>query len=220
MVTSAGYKVWIAREANWAQAPSTWIALPADPTSGVDVVETLFDDARRGQAVIGFRQLEGVHRTEMTIASPLYPDECGLLFRSIIGDDQFTGSTASVNALHRFDVESFATADTQSFTLAIGDDTNAQLYRHAGLMVTQMTIRFNAGEGLVTQESTVMGYGMVTTLATANITNITDTTSDPFRGWQSTITAGTISGSLISGEISIARNSDLLYVAQNSKFPL
>jgi len=220
MVSSASYKVFISPETStWAQINPTWVLLPAEPTSGVDIVETLFDDARRGQAVQGFRQLEGVHRTELSISCPLYPEETGHLFRSILGPDQYTASNGSTPSLHVFDTTIMASATGNSFAIQIQDAALAsnESYTHLGCMVTQMTIRFNAGEGLVTMDNTIMGYGMETTYAQASVV---DATNNPWRGWQGRVDAGNMTGRLIEGEINISRPSDLVFVARKSKFPI
>ena len=223
MATSAGYISYITPEqATWGQLPGSpvWVFLPTEPTSGVDVVETLSDDARRGLAAIGFRQLEGVHRTEFTLSGPAYPDEIGHLVRSLIGSDTFAAGTPSAANTHVFDVESMATAAGRSFQVQIQDDSGTD-YTHEGCVASAMTFRFNSSEGLLTYEATIMGKGLVTATAAATGSDATD---DPLRGWHSHVTTsvglGTgATGRLSEGEISIARDADLLYVAQNDRFP-
>ena len=224
MSTSAGFKAFITPEtATWGSLPAspTWAMLPIDPTSGVDTVETLFDDARRGLAAIGFRQLEGVHRTDFSIGGPAYPDEIGHLIRSIIGAD--TVGTAAPYA-HVFDIQSMADAGGRSFQIQLLDDALAggESYTHQGCVATGLTFRFNSSTGLLTYEANILGKGMVTTTAQAAVS---DSTDEPLRGWHANVATSSglgtgATGRLIEGEIAIARDAELLYVANNNKFPV
>lgn len=224
MSTSGGYKVFITPEtATWGSiATPTWLLLPVEPASLLDVVETLFDDARRGQAVEGFRQLEGVHRTDFSLSGPAYPNEIAHMIRSLIGPDTLIGTAAPYS--HVFDVVSMATAAGRSFQIQALDDSlgGGESYTHEGCVATGLTFRFNAASGMLTYEANILGRGMVTTTAQAAVSDATD---EPMRGWHANVLTsvglGTgITGRLIEGEISIARPGDLLYVANNNKFPV
>lgn len=224
MTTSAGYGVAIAPETTtWNTKPSggySWEFLPVEPTSGVPVVDNIFDEARRGLAAIGFNQLAGVERTEMSLSGPVYPEQIGWLLKSIFGTVDSSGTADPYE--HVFDATSMADADGYSLAVQIDDDVGQ--FTHTGCMVTGLTFRFNAAEGLVTCETSLIGYGMGTAEA-AHATAEDTTYNDPFRGWQADVTTssglGTSStGRLIEGEIAIARDADLLYVANNSVNPV
>jgi len=222
MASSASFGVHIAPETvAWATTPAspTWEFFPVEPTSGVPVFDNIFDDARRGLPAIGFNQLAGVQRTELSLSGPVYPSEMGWFLKCIFGG--VTNSGTADPYTHLYDVLAAPDADGLSMLVQLQDDSVANGYTHRGCFPTGITFRFNAGEGLITHETTLLGYGMSTAIAASAAVDATD---DPFRGWQMDVTTsaglGASPGRLIEGEISIARDADLLYVASNSQNPV
>src|SRR3990172_6246160 len=93
---TGGYVLYVIKESAWGTAPTargSYTMLPAEPLSGLDTVEAATDDLRRGQNIIGFNRMEGVHRTVLSISTIAYPDQMGWFLVSILGDDAVTGST-------------------------------------------------------------------------------------------------------------------------------
>src|SRR3990170_1871429 len=123
MASSSSFGVSIAPETTtWATTPAspTWSFLPVEPTSGVPVFDNIFDEARRGLAMIGFNQLAGVQRTELSLSGPVYPAELGWFLKCIFGGVTTSGTADPYS--HLFDVLSAADADGLSMLVQLHDD--------------------------------------------------------------------------------------------------
>lgn len=221
--TSGGYVLYLIKEVTWGTTVtdrSTYTMLPAEPLSGIDVVEAVTDDLRRGQDIIGFNRMEGIHRTELTISTLGYPDQIGLFFLSILGSDAVSGSDPYT---HVFDVISDTPATaTPSIALSVVDDILSDAAGddliHQGLKCTSVTSRFTVAEGFLTVEAAFIGKGADKGTA-LSLTGVYPTsepaTNDPLRGWEACVTnaSGEIDGKVLDAEVVLSREADAIYAA-------
>jgi Phage tail tube protein len=226
-VTSGGYVLYIAKETSWGVPPTSaagYVMLPADPISGFDDVTAITDDLRRGQNIIGFNRMEGIHKTALALVTLAYPDQIGNFYNGIMGQDVVSGSGPY---LHTFDIisDSAATA-TPSYAVSMKDDVliSGSTLIHGGCKVTSLTTKFDMSQGFVGVDIALEGKGAQTaTLAGVSGTWPTSepSSNNPLRGWEAYITNGTgeINGKLLHGDIVIARAAEAIYAAGSTANP-
>lgn len=222
---TGGYAVYIAKETNWGTAPtarSSYVMMPAEPASLVDTVEAVVDDLARGQNIIGFNRMEGVHRTELSLSSIAYPDQIGYFLLSILGRDTMTGTGPYT---HTFDVIADKASDaTPSLAVAVVDDvlTAGNELVHEGCKVTNLAFRFTVAEGFLTFEAGLSGRGArkgsevgLTGSFPAEPAN-----NNPWRGWEALVTGpAALQGKVTEAELTIAREADIVFATATSASP-
>jgi len=224
---TGGYVLYIIKESTWGVAPTAranYFMLPAEPLSGLDNVMAVVDDLRRGQNIIGFNRMEGVHKTELPISTIAYPDQTGWFLVSIMGDDVLTGTGPYT---HTFDVLSdIPTSATPSLTVAVVNDvlTGGNALVHTGVKVTGATFRFTTAEGFLTLETSTVGKGAQTATAaglTGSFPTSEPSSNDPLRGWEGFVTngGGQLNGKITECEIAVAREADVIFAAGSSADP-
>lgn len=218
--TSGGYNLFVAKETTWGTAPAgaAFMFLPAEPLSGLDVIEAITDDLRRGQNIIGYNRMEGIHRTELSVSTLSYPEQMGLFLYSILGKDTVAGTAAPYT--HVFDaISDTPSTATPSMSIVVKDDilTGSNLMIHEGLKCTGLTQRFTVAEGFLTVEASFIGKG-ARLGGIASMPTSESATNDPFRGWEACVTnaSGELDGKVIDAEITIAREADAIYAACSS----
>jgi len=191
-VPSALTLVKVGEEADYGDGTLTTI-IPVNPPSATAPYEQILDQGLRGIAARDFAAYQGAGRVEATLEGPCYPEAMNFWAKGILGAAGFVlGSTPP------------------SFAVAINDGGTAYVYK--GLMVSELTIRYNAAEGLVTYSTNLIGQKMATTGAFATSHDV----SDPPRGWMAYATMGVSPACVIEGEWTLSREIALLYCASSN----
>ena len=200
-------KIGIAKEAPWAGTADPEYLIPVDPPTIGEQSEQILDEAVRGLATKDYAAYQGVRRVEGTFSGSFYPEECGLLLYSIMGATSFTAGSPNT---HTFSVGSHPPS------LTIQDENQVESQRFVACMVSELTLSFNAAEGLLRYSATIIGRERTDTIAGAVPA---EATNAPFCGWQMACAIGGASfGKLIDGEITLRRPIELGYMASGSQY--
>jgi hypothetical protein len=215
MAISSLTKVGFAKETTWGSySTATPVAIPTNPPTFTEPMETVLDEALRGIASKDFGSYRGVRRLEGSMEGPFYPDECGHFLSMIMGSTTASGSGPTTN--------SFALGvATPSYSVTVENTESpsgtVRQYRYTGCLATSLTLKFSAAEGLFTYAINVVGNAHTTASGVA--IGAVSTTAAPFMGWQTTASAGgTPYTRLIDVEYTLERPVELIYTATNSQF--
>ncbi len=184
------------------------LGIPVDEVSEAPTYEVKLDKALRGVASVDFKSLQGVGRTEVTFSGAAYPEEVGYLLRLIMG----MGNTVYNGTVYTHTFELFGFPESLTFESDVVTGASGGR-RFTGLRLTNLTLNFSGAEGLLAYSATAISK--ISTKVTTQNPAATD--NSPWQGWRGTVTSTGHTTRIISGEISLARESYLEYVSQNSQ---
>jgi len=210
VVLSALTKVGLRREASWGAGGSPTVCLPVDSPGFTVPYEQLLDNSVRGIAAVDFAAYQGVGHVEGSLSGPAYPEELGYLLLCALGSCSTSGTAAPYT--HTFSL------DSSPPSLAIQDENDVETWRYTGCNVSELTITFNAAEGLVTYSADFVGKERE---EPTDEPIPADATNAPFRGWMISAAVGTSDpfGKIIEGEMSFSREVEQHYLDGNSQYP-
>lgn len=185
--------------------PQFWV--PYDTIKVEDDIKKVEDQARRGVLSKTFAVYNTVQSGKVEMDMDAYPELLGYFFKAILGQDTVTGTGPYT---HTFKVMN---ALPPSMTIF---DYNTITYRqYPGAVLHDLSLKFDT-EDLLKVSAKFESFASVTTTSQTN----TDTTTDPFKGFQATLQlGGSPNTNLVGGEISIKRDVKLIYGANNTQNP-
>ena len=163
-----------------------------------EVTEQILDQGRRGIDAMDFRALEGVGYSEITWEGLVQQGELGpsdekavigYLLANILGDGSpRTPDETVTDTSGRFDHRLIMGTTKEYLTLEHdpGGISGANDRRFASCRVSELSIRFNAGEGPVTYSVSLVGN--MPTSVTAQTESTATVPRDPWRGFECTAT--------------------------------
>ncbi len=214
---------------SWQAARGTGVAptilIPFTPGSArfEEQPYSMFDSGRRGVDAMDHQGVEGVQLTEISWDGSIHLMETsgatgltpiGFLIGNILSIDSYTavdngGTTAFDHFLHQGDTKSYLTIGHS--LLRTSSDV-----RYEDCRVRELTIRWNAGEGMLTYSVTLVGQRPVV----ENVAEGTDPTGPPFQGWHATVTFAGATASparLVSAEWTLRRELTPFFAANNQQ---
>jgi len=209
MTVSYLTKVGIAKESSWGSSTPPTKLLPVDPPTFTVDYEQILDQSLRGLPVRDYAAYQGVGRVEVSMEGNFYPEELGYLLYSAMGS--CTSGTAAPYE-HTFTVGAHPPA------LSIQDENDIETHRYTGCLVSELTLTFNAAEGLLRWSSTLVGKSKEDS-PSGSIP--AEATGAPFRGWQVSAAVGAADpfGKIIEGEITLSREITLHFVDGSLQTP-
>lgn len=209
MTVSYLTKVGIAKETTWGSSTPPSYLLPVEPPTFTLNYEQILDQSLRGLPVLDYAAYQGVGQIEASMEGNFYPEELGLLLFSAMGSCATTGGAAPYT--HTFTVGSHPPA------ISIQDENDIETYRYTGCMVSELTLTFNAAEGLLSWSSTMVGKEKVDSPAEAIPA---EATTAPFRSWHlcAAIGAQDPLGKILEGEITLSRDINLHFTDCGSQW--
>jgi hypothetical protein len=213
-----------------ARAPSSaqdGVLVPVIPGTfrASENFEQILDTGRRGIDSMDFRAIHGVGWSEITWdgyvqlgrsggATDNPKTGIGYLIANLLGSD---GTVAEIASTDSFDHRLILGTTKEYITIQhdSGGITGANDRQFTDCRVTELTIRWNAGEGALTYTVTLVGQ----TPTSVTAETPTDYNGDPWRGWQGKVTFdGNASfGRLISGEWTMRRAAERYYSTQEQQ---
>ena len=235
MVLSGTEIIGISKQPTIGSAVAATIMMPILPgTLRIsENFEPILDQGRRGKDALDHRSYQGVGHSEISWDGLVQEGDAvanapiGYLIDNLFG----AGSVATKGAI------SGSGVSTKDHRLRLGTTKEYLTVEHTafdsssdrqfeGCRVTELTIRFNGGEGAVTYSVTLQGRSPTSVTAA----NLTDQTGDAWMGWQGQcVFAGTNSAinaaghvtspfaRITSGEWTFRRSPSMFYSAQNSQ---
>lgn len=195
-------KIGIAIEPSWGQTTAPVYLLPVDPPTIGEQHEQILDQSIRGLAALDYAAYAGVKRVEGTFSGPVFPEEVGWFFACAMGTPTWD-SAGSAPYTHTFAL--FKAPPS----LSIQDENEVETARYTGCMVSELTLTFNAAEGLLRYSVTILGKQR-TEPGSGDVP--AEATTAPFRGWHMACEINGVSfGKLIEGEITFRRPIELGY---------
>jgi len=209
MTVSYLTKVGIARESSWGSSTPPTALLPVDPPTFTVNYDQILDQSLRGLPVMDYAAYQGVGRVEASMEGNFYPEELGYLLYSIMGSC-VSGTAAPYE--HTFTVGAHPPA------LSIQDENDIETYRYTGCLVSELTLTYNAAEGLLRWSASLVGKEKEDN-PSGSIP--AETTTAPFRGWQVSAAVGAADpfGKIIEGEITLSREITLHFVDGSLQTP-
>ncbi len=184
---------------------------------------SMYDSGRRGIDAMDHQAVEGVKLTEISWDGAIHLMETsgatgripiGFLLGNILNIDSYTavdngGVTTFDHFLHMGNTKSY---------LTIGHSLlrDANDVRYEDCRVREITIRWNAGEGMLTYSVTLVGQRPVV----EDVAEGTDPTGPPMQGWHATVTFAGATASparLISAEWTLRRELTPFFPANNQQ---
>lgn len=219
-------KIAINKELSWGvpgTATTAYNLLPVQQPSVTDTYESIVDNGLRGVAAKDFGVYQGCGNSEVGLEGLWYPEELGYLCYGILG----SVTSGTVNPyVHVFEIgdqcPTFTIVDFPKIGTP-GSTAEKWAYQYKGMLVSNLTIKFNSGEGAVSWTSSLTGQNAGTVDGTA--ITVVGTPSPPLLGWYGSVALGTYGTAesayerLIEGEISISREVLLQHVASNTQQP-
>jgi len=204
-------KIGFGRESSWGGTVTPSFLLPVAPPSFTVAYEQLLDQDMRGAPVLDYAAYQGVTHVEGSFEGNVYPEEFGYLLYGIMGSAGVSGTAAPYS--HTFRVGSYP----PSFSFQ--DENAIQTYRYGGCMVSELSLTFNAAEGLLRYSTSVVGKSKTDPGAG---TIDAEATTSPFRGWHvsAIVGSGTAAfGKIIEGELTLSREVNLVWVDGDTQDP-
>lgn len=227
-------QVFLNREASRGVAGTTYYKLPVNPPSVTDTYESIVDNGLRGVSAKDFGVYQGCGQSEVTLEGMWYPEELGYLCYGILGGTAGTPSVGGGSA----GTWQFTVADTcPSFTIidypkigTPGSTAEVHAFKYSMMLMSNLTIKFNAGEGAVTWSAGFTGQNAGTIDGSSVLGSAIGTVAAPLLGWYGSVDVGTYANVLTGGtataytklvdaEISISREVMLNHTAQNTQSP-
>lgn len=199
--------VGFAKETTYGTGVNPTILLPVTELSDQLTYDVTIDEGLRGIAAMDFKSIQGAGHSELSFGGHVYPEEIGTLLKMIMGAEASSGSGPYEHAFTLGASPGSLTIESQVKT-----GTNGT-FRYTGCRIGQMVFSFNAGEGTLTHSTTAMGK--IPTNVT--IQSLSDSTSDPFRGWQAVVTSSNIAGRVISGEVTLSRDLQVVHTGADTQ---
>lgn len=228
MADSILTKIVINRETARGVMGSTFYTLPVQPPSFTDTYEAIMDNGLRGVAAKDFGIYQGCGQSEASLEGMWYPEELGYLCYGILGGSSGTPSPGGGSA----GTWQFTVGDTApSFTIVDypkigtpGSTAEVHGFKYSMMLMNNLTIKFNAGEGAVTWSAGFTGQNAGTCDGSAIAGSAIGTPSAPLLGWYGSIDIGTYGSEvsyskLVEAEINITREVMVNHTAQNTQSP-
>jgi hypothetical protein len=211
MATAGLTKVGIGLESSgWALPADTGVApsylLPVTSVSASTVYEQVLDSHMRGVDAKDFAAFQGQGRVEMTLEGPFYPEVCGYLLALIMGVSG-TPSGASAPYTHTMTTFTSPPTSTTKRSLSVQVDDAVDNSRFIGMVLSSLTLRFSASEGMLSYVATLVGQQQLTGQTAMGTTGDLAplTPINAFLGWHADITQGGTNARGIEGEITFER---------------
>lgn len=199
-------------------APSDLI--PINSLTTRELFEEIRDNGRRGPDAMDFRSCQGVKHQEITVEGFVADHSGTLLFPAVqyfLNNILSTGTYTPVETGMSTSVykHPLLLGNTKEYlTLEQTLHRDATDRRFAGARVSDVTIRWNAGEGAVTYTATLVAEE----ISKVTATSVTDVSLDPFKGWHAQVKVnGSVITNMISAEITLRRSVHRLYTGQNQQ---
>lgn len=221
-------KIALNKELSWGvpgTATTAYNLLPVQQPSVTDTYEAIVDNGLRGIAAKDFGVYQGCGNSEVGLEGLWYPEEMGYLCEGILGSAVVTGA-GSIGYHHVFTIgdqcPTFTIVDFPQIGTP-GSTAEKWAYRYKGNLMSNLTIKFNSGEGAVSWTASFTGQNAGTVDGTA--LTVVGTPNPPLLGWYGSVALGTYGTAetaytrLIEAEISISREVLLQHVATNTQQP-
>jgi hypothetical protein len=225
MSISGLLKVGIAVESNgWALPTDTGVApthlLPVTSVTVTNPFEQILDEAKRGVRTSPFAAYQGVGSVEMTLEGPFYPEVCGFFLALMMGS---AGSpSGSAPYVHSITMTNAAPTSSTQRSLSVQVEDAVSKDRYIGMVVTSLTLRFSAAEGMLTYSANLVGQQRLTNqsaMSTSGEWLSPGTVVQPFLGWHAQVTQGGANARVVESEITFERESYIRYSANQSQKP-
>ena len=207
--------------------------IPVTSFSMEEVTAQILDNGRRGPHSMDFRAVTGVKQYNISFDSLVQFNGTtgtglGVLLRNILGTGAVSASLMVSPATYNHDFQLAASSSNKDY-ITLEDDTSlsGKAREIEGCRVTDLTISWNAGEGALAYNATLIGRDITDPLISgAGLGTLQDTTiEDPIQGWRAVVAfnqthvwAGTsLNKRLISCEWTLSRASRLMYSGSNSQ---
>jgi hypothetical protein len=198
----------VAMETTYGTAVPPVYYVPYNTIKVEDDIKKILDDGKRGILTKDFNSYDGAKSGTVEIDSMAYPDVLGFFLKAIFGQDTVTGSASPYS--HKFTV-----ANTLCPSVTIQDYNTVTERQYAGGLVSELGFKFDSSKE-VSMSAKMISKASVT----ATQTTPTILTTDPFLGYTATLKiGGTPNLNLISGEVTVKREAQLIFSANNTQQP-
>lgn len=200
--------------------------IPVTSFSAQEIAVQIPDNGRRGPNAMDFRAVQGVRRYDISMEGLIQPQAAtgffiGKLLRSIMGSGAVTPVQMGAEGTYNSDFQ----LGTAKEYLSIEHDTKLanKARRFSGCRVTELVIRWNAGEGALSFTCNLIGRDMALAASTDLSAQVV-AMEDPFPGWRVNVAFnGALDHAtpqftrLINAEWRLTRSSSPLYTGQASQ---
>jgi len=170
--------VKVGEEASYGAGTLTTV-IPVNPPSGSGAYEQILDQGLRGIPARDFGAYQGASRAEVTLE--------GIAYKAAMSF--WTGGMLS----------------STPASLAVGINDGGIAYVYTGLLVSELTVRYNSAEGFVTYSVNLIGKEMKSTASFATSHDV----GEPPVGWATQVVGP--GDCAIEGEWTLSREIALLY---------
>jgi hypothetical protein len=200
--------VGMAFETTFGTAVAPVVYIPYNTIKVDDNVKKIVDEARRGVLTKDFNVYNAARSGSVQIDTFCYPELLGYFLKPILSNYTTTGSAGAYT-------HSFQVLNALSPSLTLSDYNSITERQYAGAVMEEVGFKFDT-ENLFTVSAKYLSKGS----AVATQTSPTFNTSDPFTGFQSSLTLnGTQNLNMVGGEISIKRATQMIFAANGTADP-
>ena len=234
-------RVTINKEITWTNPRLCWEVVPVNPPTFTTTFENILDQGLRGEGFKDFDAHQGPETAEASLEGLAYPEHLGYFLEAILGTARSQVDPGiATRYLHIFNpninciVPSLSFEDYVPIGSANAVPIAGSVFRYSGMLCSNLTLKFNAGEGAVGWSASFMGKGGTPAIkqTTPSETAGGGTVNPPFLGWEGSAHIGPIPGvasadqtrpraynKLIDCEITFAREVILEHVGQSDLQP-
>ena len=197
-------------ESTWGDATAPTIGVPINDFKGTPNFQVILDNGLRGLPSKDFKTIQGAGHGEWSVDGMVYPEEEGYWLKMLLGGAAVTGSGPYT---HTFSVAATPGSLCLEDDVVTGSSGGRQF---AGAKVGQINYTWNAGDGVLMR--TAQGSSMLPTNVTAtNPSRTYDNT--PWQGWRGVLTSSGIGTRMVSGELNIVRELEVVHTGAASQNP-
>ena len=200
--------VYITSQLTASLGPTDYI--PVTTIDVEDMYVDLEDKGFRGSAVDTYGIVQGPAHSEITVAGDAFADTVGYWLANVLGATDFTGGSPNT---HAFSVKNTGDGQPTSLSIYDFDVVNTRVYPSS--KVASVALTFN-GDGLLTYSTKLVG------IASGVVSNPTTSysTLSPVAVWTGLTTiGGTVTPTLISGDMTISRPVTAIQTLDSTQHP-
>jgi hypothetical protein len=203
--------VALVKETTWGTGVNPVYVLPSTELSESPQYNVIIDQGMRaGLGARDFKSVQGGGWGEFGIEGFVYPEATSHVLLGIMGAVGVTGGGPYEHTMTMGN-------NPPSFTVENMLDSAANSgLRYTGARVGNISLSFAAADGVLEYSSQWMSK--IPTKVTA-INPALANDNDPFAGWRGTVTSTGLTAIIVSGEMSIERELEVVHTAQNAQDP-
>lgn len=209
--------VGFGRETTWGTSVTPATLLPVTAKQFTEPTVTMLDEYVRGIRAKDFGSYQGVRHPEISLEGGFFPNECGMFLMMMMG----TASGAPTGAgpyTHTF------TLGNTAHSLTVQTQDGIQTQYATGMRMSEMRLNINPGESLLTYSANMAGKALTVNSSAGSISADATLGTSPvtglLEGWRTDVTAGgSALDSLISCELTLTNDLDIVYTADNVQTP-